>query len=93
MPEVAGVAGEQLKSFIERLERLAEEVRALKGDAKEVMAEAKGAGFDIAIIRQILKIRGMNQADLDEQEALLDIYMRAIGMLPDFEKDEEQAAE
>jgi uncharacterized protein (UPF0335 family) len=82
MPDVGGVAGEQLKSFIERIERLEEEKRALSGDIKDVYAEAKGNGFDTAIMRQIIRIRRMDQDDVDEQETLLDIYKRALGMLP-----------
>jgi uncharacterized protein (UPF0335 family) len=83
MPDVGGIAGERLKSFIERIERLEEEKRALSGDIKEVYAEAKGTGFEPKIIRQIIKIRGMDQDELDEQESLLDVYKRALGMLPD----------
>ena len=83
MPDVGGVAGEQLKSFIERIERLEEEKRALSGDIKEVYAEAKGTGFEPKIMRQIIKIRKMDQDEHDEQESLLDIYKRALGMLPD----------
>ncbi|HZB93611.1 MAG TPA: DUF2312 domain-containing protein [Stellaceae bacterium] len=89
MPDVGGIAGERLKSFIERIERLEEEKRALAEDIKEVFAEAKGVGFDIKIMRQIIKIRKMDQDDLDEQEALLDVYKRALGMLPDFESNSE----
>jgi uncharacterized protein (UPF0335 family) len=83
MPEVGGIAGERLKSFIERVERLEEEKRALAEDIKEVFAEAKGVGFDVKIMRQIIKIRKMDEDDLDEQEALLDTYMRALGMRPE----------
>jgi uncharacterized protein (UPF0335 family) len=85
MADVGGIAGERLKSFIERIERLEEEKRALGEDIKEVFAEAKGNGFDPKIMRQIIKIRRMDKDDLDEQEALLDVYMRALGMLPDIE--------
>ena len=84
MADVAGVAGDRLKSFIERIERLEEEKRALAEDIKEVYAEAKGTGFDTKIMRQIIKIRKMDKDDLDEQETLLDVYKRALGMLPDF---------
>jgi uncharacterized protein (UPF0335 family) len=84
MPDVGGIAGERLKSFIERIERLEEEKRALAEDIKEVYAEAKGVGFDTKIMRQVIKIRKMDQNDLDEQETLLDLYKRALGMLPDF---------
>jgi uncharacterized protein (UPF0335 family) len=93
MPDVGGIAGERLKSFIERIERLEEEKRALAEDIKEVFAEAKGNGFDVKIMRQIIKIRRTDQDDLDEQEALLDTYMRALGMRPDAEPSEAEAAE
>jgi uncharacterized protein (UPF0335 family) len=83
MPEVGGIAAERLRSFIERIERLEEERRALAGDIKEVYAEAKGAGFDAKTMRQIIRIRRMDKDDLDEQETLLDIYKRALGMLPE----------
>jgi len=83
MPDVGGIAGAQLKFFIERVERLEEEKRALGEDIKEVFAEAKGTGFEPKIMRQILKIRKMDKDEHDEQESLLDIYKRALGMLPD----------
>ncbi len=83
MPDVGGIAGERLRAFIERIERLEEEKRTLAEDIKEVFAEAKGSGFDTKIMRQIIKIRRMDKDDLDEQETLLDIYKRALGMLPD----------
>ena len=91
MPDVGGIAGERLRSFIERIERLEEEKRTLAEDIKEVFAEAKGNGFDTKIMRQIIKIRRMDKDDLDEQETLLDIYKRALGMLPDL--PESRAAE
>ena len=83
MPDVGGIAGERLKSLIERIERLEEEKKTIQEDIKEVFAEAKGSGFDTKIMRQIIKIRRMDKDDLDEQETLLDIYKRALGMLPD----------
>jgi len=83
MPDVGGVAGDRLKSFIERIERLEEEKRALAEDIKEVFSEAKGVGFDVKIMRQIIRIRRMDDDDRDEQEALLDTYLRAIGMKPE----------
>ena len=83
MPDVGGIGGARLKSFIERIERLEEEKRALGEDIKEVYAEAKGTGFEPKIMRQILKIRKMDKDEHDEQESLLDIYKRALGMLPD----------
>jgi uncharacterized protein (UPF0335 family) len=91
MADVAGVAGDRLKSFIERIERLEEEKRALAEDIKEVYAEAKGTGFDTKVMRQLIKLRKMDKDDLDEQETLLDVYKRAIGMLPSFEADTKAA--
>jgi uncharacterized protein (UPF0335 family) len=89
MADVGGIAGDRLKSFIERIERLEEERKALSNDIKEVYAEAKGTGFDTKIMRQVIRLRKMDKDDLDEQEALIDIYKRALGMLP----EESRAAE
>jgi uncharacterized protein (UPF0335 family) len=89
MPDVGGIAGDRLKSFIERIERLEEEKKALANDIKEVYAEAKGTGFDTKIMRQVIRLRKMDKDDLDEQESLIDIYKRALGMLP----SESEAAE
>jgi uncharacterized protein (UPF0335 family) len=83
MPDVGGIAGERLKSFIERIERLEEEKRALAEDIKEVYSEAKGTGFDTKIMRQIIGLRKRDQDELDEEATLLDVYKRALGMLPD----------
>ena len=92
MPDVGGVAVERLRSFIERIERLEEEKRALSGDIKEVYAEAKGTGFEPKIMRQIIKIRKMDEDEVDEEESLLDLYKRALGMMPE-DAIETQAAE
>ncbi|MEO1251718.1 MAG: DUF2312 domain-containing protein [Pseudomonadota bacterium] len=81
----AGVAGattiaaDRLRSFIERVERLEEEKAALMNDIKEVYAEAKGEGYDVKTLRQVVRIRKMDRADRQEQEALLDLYLSAIG--------------
>ena len=83
MTDVGGVAVERLKSFIERIERLEDEKRALGEDIKEVYAEARGSGFEPKIMRQIIKIRKMDKDEHDEQESLLDLYKRAIEMLPE----------
>jgi uncharacterized protein (UPF0335 family) len=83
MPDIGGIAGERLRSFIERIERLEEEKRTLAADIKEVYAEAKGSGFDAKIMRQLIRLRRMDKDDLDEQESLLDVYKRALGMLPE----------
>jgi uncharacterized protein (UPF0335 family) len=83
MPDVGGIAVERLKSFIERIERLEEEKRVLGSDIKEVYAEAKGTGFEPKIMRQIIKIRKKDKEEVDEEESLLDLYKRALGMTPE----------
>ena len=80
MTEVGGIAGDQLRAYIERIERLEEEKAALAADVREVFAEAKGNGFDVKIMRQVLRLRKMDGDDRAEEGALLDIYKRAIGM-------------
>jgi uncharacterized protein (UPF0335 family) len=80
MPDVGGIAGDRLKSFIERIERLEEERKTLSADIKEVYAEAKGTGFDTKIMRQLIRLRRLDKDDLDEQETLLDVYKRALGV-------------
>jgi len=90
MADVGGIAGDRLKSFIERIERLEEEKKALANDIKEVYAEAKGNGFDVKIMRHVIRLRRLDKDDLDEQDALIDVYKRALGMLP---SEESQAAE
>ena len=87
MVNVGGVSGEYLRSYIERVERLEEEKKAIADDIKEVFAEAKGNGFDTKTIRQILKIRKMDASELEEQDYLLDTYKRALGMLPELDED------
>ncbi len=73
-------AADQLKQLVMRIERLEEEKKALADDVKEVYAEAKGHGFDIKILRQVIRLRKMDKADLAEQNELLDVYMDALGM-------------
>lgn len=80
MPDVGGIAGDRLKSLIERIERLHEERKTLGDDIKEVFAEAKAIGFDTKIMRILLRERRMDLDDLDEQNTLLDTYRRALGM-------------
>ena len=93
MPDVGGIAGDRLKSFIARIERLEEEKRVLAEDIKEVYAEAKGTGFDTKIMRQIIRLRKRDPDDIDEEETLLTVYMRALGMLPDAAAPQAEAAE
>jgi len=73
------VAGDRLRSFIERVERLEEEKTVIMNDAKEVYAEAKGEGYDVKTMRKIVRLRKMDRAERQEQEALLDLYLAAIG--------------
>jgi len=73
-------AKDQLKSIVERVERLEEEKAALGGDIKEVYAEAKGHGFDTKIVRQVVRLRKMDTTEREERDALLDLYMSALGM-------------
>ena len=80
MAEVGGVAGDRLRTIIERIERLEDEKKALSDDIREVYSEAKGAGFDIKIIRQIVRLRKMDASDRSEMELVLDVYKRALGM-------------
>jgi uncharacterized protein (UPF0335 family) len=82
MADVAstGVAAEELKQIIERIERLEEEKKALADDIKDVYAEAKGRGFDTKVIRTIVRIRAADQNERKEQEAILELYLQALGM-------------
>ena len=77
-----GVAGAQLRSFIERIERLEEEKKAISDDIKDVFAEAKGTGFDVKVMRQVIRIRKQDRDERQEMEALLDLYLHALGMVP-----------
>jgi len=78
--ETGGIAADRLRSIIERIERLEEERKALGSDIKDIYAEAKSAGFDVKILRQLIRIRKQEPAEVEEQETLLDIYRRALGM-------------
>jgi len=78
MVQAGGIAGNQLKSYIERIERLEEEKKGIADDIKEVYAGAKAVGFDTTAMRKVVALRKMDPADRQEQEALLDIYMHAV---------------
>ena len=78
MSDTAGIAGERILSVIERVEHIDEEMKALTEGKKEVFAEAKGEGFDIKVLKEILKLRKQDEDERDEQESLLDLYMRAM---------------
>lgn len=79
----SGFAKDRLRSFVERVERLEEEMKALSDDRKEVYAEAKGEGFDVKIMREVIRQRRMDRADMQEHDAMLDLYKTALGMLSD----------
>ena len=79
--DTGGTTGARLRSIIERIERLEEEKQGIAEDIKEVFSEAKGDGFDVKTIRQIIKIRKKDPSDRQEEEALLETYMAALGML------------
>jgi uncharacterized protein (UPF0335 family) len=72
------VAGNRVRSFVERIEQLEQEIAELNEGKKEVFAEAKGEGFDVKILKEIVKLRKQDQDERDEHETLLDVYMRAM---------------
>ena len=78
--EVGGIAVDRLRSIVERVERLEAERKALGDDIKDVFTEAKSAGFDVKVIKQIIAIRKKDPSDVEELETLLDLYRRALGM-------------
>ena len=80
MAEVGGIATDRLRSLIERIEKIEEDKKEISTDIREVFAEAKSAGFDVKIMRAILKLRKMDAADRDEQEFLLETYRKALDM-------------
>src|ERR1700731_4235257 len=75
-----GVAIDRLRSLVERIERLEEERKAIGSDIKDIYAEAKSAGFDVAVLRQLIQIRKKEPAEVEEQETMLDTYRHALGM-------------
>ena len=80
MAEMTGVSGERLNSYIGRIERLEEEKKALSDDIREIYSEAKGTGFDVKVLRQIIRLRKMDETDRNEMEQVLEVYKRALGM-------------
>ena len=73
----------QLKSIVERIERLEEEKKTIAGDIKEVYAEAKANGFDTKILRKVISLRKKEAAEREEEQSMLDVYMAALGMIPE----------
>jgi uncharacterized protein (UPF0335 family) len=74
------VAQDQLRAFVERIERMEEEKKAIADDIKEIYAEAKGNGFDTKVLRQVIRIRKQDRSERLEQEAILELYLAALGM-------------
>jgi uncharacterized protein (UPF0335 family) len=72
------IAGDRLRSFVERIERIEEDLKAMDDDKKDVFAEAKGEGFDVRILKEVIRLRKQDQDERDERDALLDIYLRAV---------------
>ena len=82
MSDTGGVARDQLRAFVERIERLEEEKKTIADDIKDVYAEAKGTGFDTKALRKVVALRKIDKDERMEQEAILDTYMHALGMAP-----------
>ena len=80
MTDTGGIAADRLRSFIERIERLEEDRAGLNADIREVLSEAKSAGFDAKTIRQIVRLRKLDPSERQEQEHLLEVYRRAVGI-------------
>src|SRR3546814_16626820 len=81
MADAGGIGADRLRSFVERIERLEEEKAALTADIREVYSEAKGDGFDTKVLRQVVRLRQMDSGDRQEQEAILDLYKPALGLV------------
>lgn len=80
MTKVGGIAADQLQTIIQRIENLEEQKAELSSDIRDVYAEAKGNGFDVKVLREIIKLRKLDTSERDEREHLLDLYTRALGM-------------
>ena len=78
--QAGGIAADRLRSLVDRIERLEEERKALGNYIKDIYSEAKSAGFDVKVLRQLIRIRKQEPAEIAEQETLLDVYRRALGM-------------
>jgi uncharacterized protein (UPF0335 family) len=83
----ASIARDQLRAIVERIEKLNEELDAINGDKKEVYAEAKANGYDTKILKKVVQLRKMDSAERQETDALLDLYMHALGMISDYDGD------
>lgn len=81
MVKFGGIAADQLRSIVERIEQLTDEKQAIASDIAEVYSEAKGNGYDVKALRQVIKLRAMEAAERQEQELVLDTYLRALGLI------------
>jgi uncharacterized protein (UPF0335 family) len=77
-----GIAGDRLRSFVERIERIDEDLKAMNDEKKDVFAEAKGEGFDVKILKEVIRLRKQDQKERDERDTLLDIYLHEIETAP-----------
>ena len=80
------IAGDQLRTIVERIENVEEEIKELTEAKKEIYQEAKGNGFDVKILREVIRVRKQDQKERDEQETLLDTYLEAIKVAPKVKK-------
>ena len=78
MTDMIGISGDRIRSFIERIEHIDEEIKGLNEGKKEAFAEAKGEGFDVKVLREILRLRKLDREDREEHESLVDLYLRAM---------------
>ncbi len=78
MTDTVGIAGDRIRSIIERIEHIEEEIKSLNEGKKEIFAEAKGEGFDVKVIKEIIRLRKQDKDERDEHESLLDLYLRAM---------------
>src|SRR3954452_10513235 len=78
MSDLVGIAGERIRSFVERIEQLDTELQEINEQKKEVFSEAKGEGFDVKVLKEIIRLRKQDKGERDEHETLLDVYMRAM---------------
>lgn len=81
MSDAHGIARDQLRAFIERIERLEEEKKTISDDIKDVYAEAKGTGFDTKVLKKVIALRKMDDQERMEVDAILDTYLAALGMI------------
>ena len=78
MTDTVGIAGDRIRSIVERIEHIEEEIKVLNEGKKEIFQEAKGEGFDLKVIKEILRLRKQDKDERDEHESLLDLYLRAM---------------